>query len=96
MTKRLVALIGAAVIVLAACSPGPSTPPTGTGGPTTSGAPQQTQTGGQAADQILRQYLSDTDPPDMNPALAQDSVSISVLHSSGDGPVEPYGEPSSS
>lgn len=78
MTKRLVALIGAAVIVLAACSPaattGPTTPP-GSGGVT----PSQGGTGNLDPDQVLRQYLSDTDPPDMNPALAQDSVSISVL-----------------
>jgi oligopeptide transport system substrate-binding protein len=79
MTKRLVALIGAAVIVLAACSPGPSTPPAGTTPPGQSGPPATTTGGQPAADQVLRQYLADTDPPDMNPALAQDSVSISVL-----------------
>lgn len=82
MTKRLVALIGAAVIVLAACQPGaPTTPPGGSTPPGgASGVPATGGTGGQPrADQILRQYLSDTDPPDMNPALAQDSVSISVL-----------------
>lgn len=78
MTKRLVALIGAAVIVLAACSPGASTPPA-TGPAGSGGVTPTTPTGGLAADQVLRQYLSDTDPPDMNPALAQDSVSISVL-----------------
>ncbi|HUQ43422.1 MAG TPA: ABC transporter substrate-binding protein, partial [Candidatus Limnocylindria bacterium] len=82
MTKRLVALFGAAVIVLAACGntpaatgPGSSSNPGQSGGavtPTGNG-------GGLAADQTLRQYLSDTDPPDMNPALAQDSVSISIL-----------------
>jgi ABC-type transport system substrate-binding protein len=78
MTKRLVALIGAAVIVLAACSPGASTPPA-TGPAGSGGVTPTTPTGGLAPDQVLRQYLSDTDPPDMNPALAQDSVSISVL-----------------
>jgi oligopeptide transport system substrate-binding protein len=69
--------------VLAACgtgapsvAPGATTAPGGSGGvtPTTPGSG-----GGLAAEQTLRQYLSDTDPPDMNPALAQDSVSISVL-----------------
>jgi oligopeptide transport system substrate-binding protein len=80
MTKRLVALIGAAVIVLAACQPG--TPPsTGPGGSTTpggSGGPGATTAGGQDPDQVLRQYLADTDPPEMNPQKAQDSVSISI------------------
>jgi oligopeptide transport system substrate-binding protein len=82
MRKRLVALFGAAVIVLAACGTGnPSTAPGQTTAPGTSGG-AVTPTdggGGLAAEQTLRQYLSDTDPPDMNPALAQDSVSISVL-----------------
>jgi oligopeptide transport system substrate-binding protein len=80
MTKRLVALIGAAVIVLAACQPG--TPPTtGPGASTPGGAsgPPATSGAGQPdPDQVLRQYLSDTDPPEMNPQKAQDSVSISV------------------
>jgi oligopeptide transport system substrate-binding protein len=79
MTKRLVALIGAAVIVLAACQPGTPTGAPGTSQqPGTSGA-APTTAGGLDPDQVYRQYLSDTDPPDMNPALAQDSVSISVM-----------------
>ena len=79
MTKRLVALIGATVIVLAACQPG--TPPTTGPGTSTSpggSGPAATTAGGQDPDQVLRQYLSDTDPPEMNPQKAQDSVSISV------------------
>lgn len=79
MTKRLVALIGAAVIVLAACQPGTPTTAPGSAQPGTSGPAPTGATGGLDPDQVLRQYLSDTDPPDMNPALAQDSVSISVL-----------------
>lgn len=80
MTKRLVALMGVALIVLAACQPGtPSTAPGVTRAPGQSGPVATGPTGGLDPDQVLRQYLSDTDPPDMNPALAQDSVSISVL-----------------
>ena len=82
MTKRLVALIGAAVIVLAACQPG--TPPTtgpGASGPGGASGPPATSGAGQDPDQVLRQYLADTDPPQLNPPLAQDSVSISVLSS---------------
>jgi oligopeptide transport system substrate-binding protein len=79
MTKRLVALFGAAVIVLAACGPGATTAPAGSGVPQGSGPAATGGTGALAAEQTLRQYLSDTDPPRMNPALAQDSVSISVI-----------------
>jgi oligopeptide transport system substrate-binding protein len=81
MTKRLVALFSAAVIVMAACGTGtPSAQPsTGGPGPSGGGVTPTQGGGGLAAEQTLRQYLSDTDPPDMNPALAQDSVSISVL-----------------
>ncbi len=80
MTKRLVALFGVALIVLAACQPGaPSTAPGTTTTPGGSGPAPTGATGGLDPDQVLRQYLSSDDPPDMNPALAQDSVSISVL-----------------
>jgi oligopeptide transport system substrate-binding protein len=80
MTKRLVALFGAAVIVLAACQPGtPSTAPAGSGG-TGSGAPAGTgATGDLAPDQVITLYLSDTDPATMDPQAAQDTVSISVI-----------------
>jgi oligopeptide transport system substrate-binding protein len=76
MTKRLVALIGAAVIVLAACQPG--TPSSGPSGPAGSGG---TETGGTglAPDQVLKLYLSSEDPATLDPAAAQDSVSIGVI-----------------
>jgi oligopeptide transport system substrate-binding protein len=78
MTKRLVALIGAAVIVLAACQPGTST--TAPGSPGASGGTGATQgTGGLAADQVLKLYLSSEDPATMDPQAAQDSVSIGVI-----------------
>jgi len=80
MTKRLVALFGAAVIVLAACQPAsPSTGPAGSGGTTSSGAPAES--GGTSEldpDQVMREYLADTDPTSMSPTIANDSVSIAV------------------
>jgi len=80
MTKRLVALFGAAVIVLAACQPGtPTTAPEGSsaGG---SEAPGTGTTGEELApDQTIRLYLSDTDPATMDPQAAQDSVSIAII-----------------
>ena len=82
MTKRLVALIGAAVIVLAACNPTPAaTGPAGSPGPVGTGPAPTTTTGGLADEQILNQYLSDTDPATLDPSAAQDSVSIAVLDS---------------
>jgi ABC-type oligopeptide transport system substrate-binding subunit len=88
MTKRLVALFGAAVIVLAACQPGPPA----TGGTTESGAPGGsgaasggTGEGNLAADQTITLYLSDTDPATMDPQAAQDSVSIGVIDATSRG-----------
>lgn len=81
MRKRLVALIGAAVIVLAACSPGtPSTAPGKSTAPGTStGVTPTDNTGGLAPEQILKLYLSSEDPATLDPAAAQDSVSIAVI-----------------
>ena len=81
MTKRLVALIGAAVIVLAACNTGTPTTAPGSGQPQGSGPAATEPAGGLAEEQILKIYLSDTDPATLNPAAAQDSVSIAVLDS---------------
>ncbi len=79
MTKRLVALFGAAVIVLAACQPAsPTTGPAATPG-ASQGAPASQSTAGQIdPNGVLKEYLADTDPTTMNPAAAQDSVSIAV------------------
>jgi ABC-type oligopeptide transport system substrate-binding subunit len=85
MTKRLVALFGATVIVLAACQPGtPSTAPGESGG---ASAPAGTGTaaGGLADDQTIKLYLSDTDPATMDPQAAQDSVSIGVIDATSRG-----------
>src|SRR5437899_2367322 len=77
MTKRLVALFGAAVIVVTACSPAsPSTGPAASGGQG-SQAPVATG-GGLAADQVFKEYISDTDPASMSPTAANDAVSIAV------------------
>ncbi len=77
MTKRLVALIGAAVIVLAACQPG--TPSTAPGSAGASGGGGESQSTGLAPDQVLKLYLSSEDPATMDPQAAQDSVSIGVI-----------------
>ena len=87
MTKRLVALIGAAVIVLAACQPGP--PASGgtgqSGAPGSQGAGQSGGTGDLDPDQTLKLYLSDTDPATMDPQAAQDTVSIAIIDATSRG-----------
>lgn len=76
MSKRLVALFGAGLIVLAACAPAATTEPTPTGtGPVATGTPA----GGLAADQVLTLYLSSDDPATLDPNAAQDNVSLTVL-----------------
>src|SRR6185503_179431 len=85
MTKRLVALIGAAVIVLAACQPGNPTGAPSSGGPAGSGGASSGTGGGLAEDQTLKLYLSDTDPATMDPQAAQDSVSIAVIDATSRG-----------
>jgi oligopeptide transport system substrate-binding protein len=78
MSKRLVALFGAAVIVLAACTPAATTAPTTTGPVGTGPTPTE---GGTALDpdQILRAYISDTDPESLTPYHSQDAVSDAVI-----------------
>jgi ABC-type oligopeptide transport system substrate-binding subunit len=86
MTKRLVALFGAAVIVLAACQPGNPTgnPSSGEPGGST-GVSTGTGGGVLADDQTLKLYLSDTDPATMDPQAAQDSVSIAIIDATSRG-----------
>jgi ABC-type oligopeptide transport system substrate-binding subunit len=86
MTKRLVALFGAAVIVLAACQPGNPTGAPGSNEPGGStGASSGTGGGDLAEDQTLKLYLSDTDPATMDPQAAQDSVSIAIIDATSRG-----------
>src|SRR4026208_1919457 len=85
MTKRLVALFGAAGVGLAACQP----PPPATGGTESGGASQVAGTGTTGGDldpdQTLKLYLSDTDPATMDPQAAQDTVSIGVIDATSRG-----------
>ncbi len=85
MTKRLVALFGAAVIVLAACQPGP--PATGgtESGPAGSGPAGTGGTGDLDPDQTLKLYLSDTDPATLDPQAGQDTVSIAIVDATSRG-----------
>jgi oligopeptide transport system substrate-binding protein len=78
LKKRLLAGLGALVVIVAACggaaSPSPSTAP---GSTEPSAAPSATESN-LAADQVLRIDLGN-EPPTLDPNLAQDSTSIAVL-----------------
>lgn len=82
MTKRLLALLGAAVLVISACTPAAqqASPTAATGESAAPGA--SASAGGEqlAADQVFRAYVSDTDPETLTPYHAQDAVSIAVLN----------------
>ena len=75
MTKRLVALFGAAVIVLGACSPAATGQPTG---PASSGGTQSQATGGLAQDQILHIWCCDQDPRSLDAQASSGSDEISI------------------
>ena len=75
MRKRLVALLGVAVIVLGACSP--ATPPA-SGGPVGSAGPGETASGGLAQDQVLRIYCCDVDPRSLEAQASSGSDEISI------------------
>jgi ABC-type transport system substrate-binding protein len=78
MTKRIVALLGAAVIVIGACSPAASNNPPASGS-TSSGTPSETQaTGGLAADQILRIWCCAEDPRSLEAQASSGSDEISI------------------
>jgi oligopeptide transport system substrate-binding protein len=85
MHRRLLAAIGALSIAVGACggtSPttAPATQAPGQSPGAATEAPSQGGGGGNlAADQVMRVYVSDTDPETLTPYHAQDAVSISVL-----------------
>ncbi len=80
MTKRIVALLSAAVIVLAACGTGnPTGAPPASGGASQGTGETQGTGDNLSPDQTLKLYLSSEDPATMDPAAAQDSVSIGVI-----------------
>jgi hypothetical protein len=83
--RRLLAGLGALAIFVSACGgTSPTTAPASQepGASTPAGespAASQGAGGNLAAEQILRAYISDTDPETLTPYHAQDAVSLSVL-----------------
>jgi oligopeptide transport system substrate-binding protein len=81
--KRLLALVGAVAIVAAACGGTPATqaPATGAPGESPSASGSAEASGNLAAEQVLRLYLASEDPHSLDPAIAETSTDIAILHS---------------
>ena len=82
--KRLLALVGAFAIMATACGgSSASSPPAASGSPGESPAASGSgeASGALAADQVLRLYLASEDPHSLDPAIAETSTDIAILHS---------------
>lgn len=83
--KRLLALFSVVAIVAAACGPGAVTPSPSVSGasqpPPQSGDPSTPPDGELADEQVLRLYLASEDPHSLDPAIAETSTDIAILHS---------------
>jgi oligopeptide transport system substrate-binding protein len=81
--KRLLALVGAVAIFAAACGGSTATSAPASPGPGASTpAGESAAPGGDlAAEQVLRLYLASEDPHSLDPAVAETSTDIAILHS---------------
>ena len=78
--KRLLALVGAFAIMAAACGGSSATSsPAASGSPGASGS--AAASGNLASEQVLRLYLASEDPHWLDPAIAETSTDIAILHS---------------
>jgi oligopeptide transport system substrate-binding protein len=82
MHKRLLGLLTSAAVIMAACGGATTTsaPPAATGA-APSGDASAPPEGGLAAEQVLRLYLASEDPHSLDPAIAETSTDIAILHS---------------
>jgi oligopeptide transport system substrate-binding protein len=86
--KRLLGLVAALAIIAAACGGSTATTAPQSQEPGTSAAPGTSVSpggsaacGDLAADQVLRLYLASEDPHSLDPAVAETSTDIAILHS---------------
>jgi oligopeptide transport system substrate-binding protein len=78
-SKRLLALVGAVAIFAAACGGSTATSPADQGSQAPGASPAAG--GGDLADeQVLRLYYSNEDPSSLDPAIAQTSTDIQIVH----------------
>ncbi len=78
--KRLLALVGTFAIMAAACGGSSATSsPAASGSPGASGS--AAASGNLASEQVLRLYLASEDPHSLDPAIAETSTDIAILHS---------------
>jgi oligopeptide transport system substrate-binding protein len=79
--KRLLALIGAFAIAASACGGSSATAsPGASASPGESTAPSAPASGALASEQVLRLYLASEDPHSLDPAIAETSTDIAILH----------------
>lgn len=78
--KRLLALVGAFAIFASACGGTQATPAPASQAPGQSTAPSTEPSGALAAEQVLRLYLASEDPHSLDPAIAETSTDIAILH----------------
>jgi oligopeptide transport system substrate-binding protein len=84
LQKRLLALVGVVAIMATACGGTPaSQAPAASGSPGASGEPAASASAGEelAPDQVLKLYLASEDPHSLDPAVAETSTDIAILHS---------------
>src|SRR6266540_5318984 len=84
LQKRLLALVGVVAIMATACGGTPaSQAPAASGSAGASGEPAASPSaGGDLADeQVLKLYLASEDPHSLDPAVAETSTDIAILHS---------------
>ena len=78
--KRLLALVGTFAIMAAACGGSSATSsPAASGSPGASAS--AAASGNLASEQVLRLYLASEDPHSLDPAIAETSTDIAILHS---------------
>ena len=85
LNKRLLGLVGVVAIIAAACGGSTATSAPGSQEPGTSAAPGSSaaaagECGDLADEQVLRLYLASEDPHSLDPAVAETSTDIGVLH----------------
>ena len=85
LNKRLLGLVGVVAIIAAACGGSTATSAPASQEPGTSAAPGSSAAaagdcGDLADEQVLRLYLASEDPHSLDPAVAETSTDIAILH----------------
>ncbi len=80
LQKRLLALVGVVAIFASACGGTTASPAPASQAPGESTGASTEPSGALAAEQVLRLYLASEDPHSLDPAVAETSTDIEILH----------------